>query len=493
MNIKKKNGIFLVIIMLMIACMGLPGKVQADETTNTYIVDKEKELAVGESFQLQLPYGINYSYSMVGDSNCIMIQPVDYMNSLLITASYQGEVTIYITFFDSNGIYIATDSCTITVVQRGLQEEQIVCAVGQKKQIQLMGYQTTQSITYSSSNPGVATIDAQGLVTGVAQGYTSVTVTVVQTDGSIATYSCSVSISNPQMAKTEGNLAVGCTEELVITGLQPESTVVKKTSKASVAEVWEYSNTIYAVKKGSAKITLEVDGVTLTYTVTVTDPKVNVNLLTLVKGKKSTLKVSGINKKSTVTFQSSKSSVAKVDKNGKVTGKKNGCACVTIAVDGKVMEIPVTVGSTKVIGALRYGIKAVGTPYSQAKRMQNGYYDCSSLTWRSYHSVGVNIGSKYWAPTAADMAKTLVKNKKAVAYKALPASELKPGDLLFFTKTDGTDNGRYKNIYHVGIYLGTYDDGSENGLLIEARLSGVGIFTYCPSDRKVAVVARPTK
>ena len=264
-------------------------------------------------------------------------------------------------------------------------------------------------------------------------------------------------------------------------------------SNASVVEVWEYSNSFYAVNKGTATITCEVDGVKLTYKVTVTDPQVNVSLLPIIKGKKTKIKVSGTNKNSKISYKTSSTSIAKVDKSGYVTGKKAGSTSVQISVDGKEMVVPVSVGSSKVIGAIKYGMNAIGTPYSQNKRMENGYYDCSSFTWRSYHSAGLNIGSKYWAPTAADMAKTLVKDKKAIAYKAIPAEKLQPGDLLFFAKTDGTNNGRYKNIYHVAMYCGSSGDESGSGLLLEARLAGVGMFTYQPDDRNVVVVARPTK
>lgn len=40
---------------------------------------------------------------------------------------------------------------------------------------------------------------------------------------------------------------------------------------------------------------------------------------------------------------------------------------------------------------------------SQPKRMQEKFYDCSSLVWKSYHKNGVNFGMAYYAPVAADM------------------------------------------------------------------------------------------
>ena len=52
---------------------------------------------------------------------------------------------------------------------------------------------------------------------------------------------------------------------------------------------------------------------------------------------------------------------------------------------------------------------------SQPKRMQEKFYDCSSLVWKSYHKNGVNFGMAYYAPVAADMGKWCVQYKKLVS------------------------------------------------------------------------------
>ncbi|HEX3076459.1 MAG TPA: Ig-like domain-containing protein [Lachnospiraceae bacterium] len=461
--------------------------------TNYSLDIHEKTLSNGEKFTLKIPSGACYTYDIEYGYDSIDVQQDEYTNQLQITAVAGGESKVVITFYDMNWNEIATDSCKITVLDKGIDTETMTRAVGKTGQIHVTGYMQSQIVSWTSSNPSVANVAQDGTVTAVAKGEADVTLVVTEIDGTRTTYVCKVYVSDPKLKKSSGNLAIGCEQQIEITGTLPDSEITMSSSNPSVAEVWEYSNTIYAGEKGNATISLVVDGVVLKYKVTVTNPQLNVEFIPIIKGKKARIKVAGTNSKSVITYSSSAPSVAKVSKNGYVSGNRYGSSCIEITADGKSFQVPVAVANRKVIGAIQYGMKVIGTPYSQAKRMQKGYYDCSSFAWRSYHSAGLDIGNHNWAPTAADMAYTLVKSKKAIAYKALSVDKLQPGDLLFFTKTDGTNNGRYKNIYHVAIYCGSYGNDSGTGLLLEARLDGIGMFQYWPSDRKVAVVARPTK
>ena len=82
--------------------------------------------------------------------------------------------------------------------------------------------------------------------------------------------------------------------------------------------------------------------------------------------------------------------------------------------------------------------------------MQKGYYDCSSLVWRSYKKSGKLFGNKTYAPIAADMVKWCSKNHKMIknglCSENVSQRKLRPGDIMFET---GDDNPRYKGIYHV--------------------------------------------
>lgn len=186
------------------------------------------------------------------------------------------------------------------------------------------------------------------------------------------------------------------------------------------------------------------------------------SFLMVPKGTKS-IKVQGISGR--VTWKSSNPKVISVSKAGKLKAKKTGNVVITASVGtgklGCVVSV-VTKARKKVIAmANRMG---KNWKYSQAKRMQKGYYDCSSLVWKSYKLEKQYFGMKYYAPVAADLGKWCAKNKKMVkgnAYQNIQKMKYRPGALTFKT---GSDNGRYKGIYHVEMFVGyTFEGFSTDG------------------------------
>ena len=95
--------------------------------------------------------------------------------------------------------------------------------------------------------------------------------------------------------------------------------------------------------------------------------------------------------------------------------------------------------------AVDLALTKLGTPYSQERRNQEGYFDCSSFTYWVYSQLGVSLqhgGSN----TAASQARYITENNLAVSYDSLA-----PGDLVFYSFDV---NNRYLNIDHVAIYAG---------------------------------------
>ncbi len=132
-------------------------------------------------------------------------------------------------------------------------------------------------ITYSSSAESVATVDKNGLITGVKAGTAVITATAVNGD---VKATCTVQVVDQYVSatsiainKTSLNVNPGHMEKLAVT-FDPENTTDKRftwsTSDASVVSVDTEGN-IIAQKKGSATITATAGSKTATCAVTVAD------------------------------------------------------------------------------------------------------------------------------------------------------------------------------------------------------------------------------
>lgn len=216
---------------------------------------------------------------------------------------------------------------------------------------------------------------------------------------------------------------------------------------------------IYAYSAGSGAIEIELDNKTFSFTLNVKRVMVSgSNSLYLVKGKTKQMKLKGTSQKTVWT--SSNPSVVKITKNGKMKGRRPGNAIITAATGsgrtGCVVSV-VAAGRLKVIKRAIW----IGKhwKYDQQKRMQNGYYDCSALVWKAYLKEKRYLMSKNYAPTAADLGKWCQEHGKIIKgsnSKNLAKLKMKPGAVMFET---GSQNGRFKGIYHVEMFTGYTFEG----------------------------------
>lgn len=120
-------------------------------------------------------------------------------------------------------------------------------------------------------------------------------------------------------------------------------------------------------------------------------------------------------------------------------------------------------------------LSKVGYPYSQPLRNSGKAFDCSSLAYYAWKSAGVDI-SFVGGTTAAAEAEGLKD-------KTVKEENLQPGDLIFYSYTT---NGRYKNISHVGIYVG-------NGKMVEAVDEAHGVCLGNYHNGGLVMICRPGK
>ena len=117
--------------------------------------------------------------------------------------------------------------------------------------------------------------------------------------------------------------------------------------------------------------------------------------------------------------------------------------------------------------AVELALSKVGCHYDQGRRMEEGYYDCSSLVYRTYKELGLELPL-----TAAEQGRYCYKNSLLVNFE-----DLQPGDLIFYSYKK---NGRFKNISHVAMYIGdgkmVHAANPSRGVVVDPIRTGSVVF-----------------
>ena len=346
-----------------------------------------------------------------------------------VTARRGGQATITVTTADGS----KTATCTVRVkiqigepVQSvGLNKTELALEVGKTGTLEAKvepSDATNKNVTWSSSNPEVATVD-NGVVTAVSAGEAIITVT---TEDGAKTATCKVTVNAPQtvpvtgvtLDKAELTLEEGSTGTLTATVAPQNATNNTVTWSSSNPEFVTVANgTVTAVSAGTATITVTTaDGNhKATCTVTVIPKTVQVSGIQ-VQGSASVY-VGGSTKLTAtvtptnatnqkVTWSSNNESVATVGTDGTVTAVSAGTATITVTTeDGqKTAACTVTVLSvdrTKLFALLQGSGVLLATPTSA-----DGSEFSSDQKW-------VTVAEKQALQTVADSAKTVYDSSTA--------------------------------------------------------------------------------
>lgn len=387
-------------------------------------------------------------------------------------------------------------SCNVNVAIHGLIESDVGCALGTKRQLT---FGDLTQITFQVDNPSIAIVDENGLISPLEVGITFVTMNGYNDQHVLEQYQCNLYITNPSVSMNKPYVILGDYVSLDITDNSWQEAVIYKSSNEEIIKANDYS--LSAVKEGKATVAVIVDGKKFTFKVEVVNPRLETEAFLLKKSETTNVTLLGLNnslKEEPVTYSVDNRKIATVSEDGIITAKSYGNTLLTVKLADFTFTASINVGKNKAIEAIKNATAALGSIYSQEKRMQKGYYDCSSLIWRSYAPTGITFGSSSYAPTAANIAKYLDENKKVVSYEYIDPKKLQPGDLIFYA---GGNNGRYKNIYHVSIFIGIapyesygyYSDDLYIGQIIHASQGSVIQSNLSESYGDIVMIARPTK
>lgn len=212
---------------------------------------------------------------------------------------------------------------------------------------------------------------------------------------------------------------------------------------------------LHGNKKCTTKLTVTIAGEPFQIKVNVKTVKISTSSLLLEKGKSKKLKITGCSKG--IKWSSSNKKVATVSKDGVVKGKRIGNAVISASINGKKIGCAVSVTTGTLIRVCARATY-IGThwTYSQARRTQYGYYDCSALVWKAYmECAGFSFGNPGYPGTSATESAWCRDNGRMIpggyTYAKMKKMQLNPGDLVFKSRSL---HDPYHTTYHVEMFTG---------------------------------------
>lgn len=244
------------------------------------------------------------------------------------------------------------------------------------------------TVTWETSSRNVATVD-NGKVTAVGPGTATITAKAGDQEAT-----CEVKVSAQEMpaasitvAPTKLSLIVGESNTLAAATVPEGQAVSWTSSDDKIAAV--SGGKVTAVAKGTATITASVNGTELKCEVTVKSPSLNKGSLSIGVKKTSTLSVNDLASGATVSWSSSKATVATVSSSGTVTGKASGKATITATItyaDKSTRSLTCSVTVTSGTDDITYSVKAgeavnlSRSDFNDASKDATGY-DLSYVTF----------------------------------------------------------------------------------------------------------------
>ncbi len=330
-----------------------------------------------------------------------------------------------------------------------------------------------KSVSWSSSNPEIATVDQKGNVKALKAGKATITVTAKGADSvktNIPVTVTKVIPSGIKLSKTNLNIATKQTYKVNATVTPSDATnktVHWKSSNTKVATVDSKGN-IKGIASGTATITATAkDNPKISKKVTVkVSPKtvkLNKSSLSLTAGKTATLKATVSPSDSTdksVTWKSSNPKIATVTSKGKVTAKSKGSTTITATVKGaKSVKAKVTVKSPIAAKSIKLNKKSAtlskGKSLTLTATISPKNTTDKTVKWKSSNTKVATVNSKgkvtaKGAGTAKITART-TNGKTATATITVP-----------YVKTLSAGTWKAEKDLPAGRYLITTKSGSGN-------------------------------
>ena len=339
-------------LLLALSCEKAPEGIAVTEVA---INQPTAELFVGETVQLSATVspsdatdqGVSWSSSNAGVATVT--------NKGLVTAISKGTATIKAFAGGKSASCVVTVSKKpIAVSSIKLNKTSLALTKGESQTVVATvtpADATEKTVSWTSSDPNVASVDSKGNVTATGNGSATITAKAGDQEATCAV-TVTVPVESISLNKTKLTLNKGDRETLVAT-VKPndatEQTVNWSSSDLSVATITT-NGMVIAMGGGKATITARIGYESASCEITVKVPVKSVILsetnLTLDEGESVTLKATVVpddadNK--TVTWSTSDGSIVSVDQDGTIHALKQGSADILAKAGDKQATCTVTV------------------------------------------------------------------------------------------------------------------------------------------------------
>jgi len=189
------------------------------------------------------------------------------------------------------------------------------------------------TITWASSDTSIATVDSNGVVTGVAGGTVTITANQSSTGGSAR---CKVNVKDVNIEQTSVTINKSAAASLTLKDYKPSGAIIWTSSNTSVATV-DGNGVVTGAGAGTTTITAthSESGLSDTCMITVVEIvnkqelDITQTSVDIYKNATTTLALSANSPTIDITWTSSDQSVATVSSSGVVTGVAGGTATIT--------------------------------------------------------------------------------------------------------------------------------------------------------------------
>ncbi|MDO9628845.1 MAG: Ig-like domain-containing protein [Acholeplasmataceae bacterium] len=291
------------------------------------IEDLDIEMIEGGTYQID--FDTNDAKGVNFESKNLSIITVS--SSGLVTAVAEGETTVVVSSKDDPEIKVTitvkvSKNYTLTVPSTA-----VAVKVGESKQVV---FTANDTVTLTSANQNVFTVDQSGLITGVAEGKANLTIQSVKEPSLSVTVEIDVrKIVTLEVNTLEESLWIGATKQI---SLQSNADVTYESSDTLIATV-DSAGVVTAVGQGDVKVIIRssydldvfeevtVKVYNLTQSIMITgDAKLNVG-----SEKALSISVSPDVSYAFVSWESSNEEVATIDENGLINAIKPGTITIT--------------------------------------------------------------------------------------------------------------------------------------------------------------------